>query len=431
MKPKRLRVGRKSPPSFKQPKLRVEFQCLPEFTGNLELAASILQQPGGAKLVNMRDRNGSTPLYACAWYNRIQICELMCNLGANTNNRNIRNNTALMLAMEKGHMEIVHILLKYDAKLSFDDIKVVCYKRKQPIEPRIMTLLQQFKCFVDLSHLRELEAQRLNMENNFKKWDTLFSENGKPWHGRNYYLSSLRKKRLVQRSFRYNKMCREIVGAKRRIRDMNIQGVTDNTELCDFGDLFRGDRPKTPRGFGAVKTSTHSKFDERPTTAPGRLSGNKKTPAQHFIDIYNKEYVKRFTDMLNKAVNPQAIKTRSRSSQKRMSIRGNKKKGCFGSSPRRIPHSPRGRRNSPASSLSSAQNQWSSRAHKVLKPDTKRVQSCPLEVKSLISTMGSPSYRQRFSTRDKGSICPTPRRNVVLPPHQPKLPWKDSVGKSR
>jgi hypothetical protein len=87
--------------------------------------------------IDFVDRNGSTPLFhgivlnlfararslmcwcccAAAWENHVQIAQLLLEAGADVNWRNVRGNTALDMALEKGHADLVRLLLRFGAHM--------------------------------------------------------------------------------------------------------------------------------------------------------------------------------------------------------------------------------------------------------------------------------------------------------------------------
>jgi len=87
----------------------------------LKIIKALLQK--GANL-DIKNRNGNTPLIEAAKYTDTEIIKLLIDAGANTNNINIQNNngdTALMYASHNNNPEIVKMLLDNDANPNIQD----------------------------------------------------------------------------------------------------------------------------------------------------------------------------------------------------------------------------------------------------------------------------------------------------------------------
>jgi ankyrin repeat protein len=69
--------------------------------------------------VNYRDSNGRTALYwAAIEHDRIDICRLLLDLGADVNQLNKSNSTVLMYAVYNSNIEIMKLLLSRGANLN-------------------------------------------------------------------------------------------------------------------------------------------------------------------------------------------------------------------------------------------------------------------------------------------------------------------------
>ena len=60
--------------------------------------------------VNERNKRGTTPLMHAAWWGSIDAVQLLLTNGAEVNAQNLRKNTALHFAYEKGRRKIVALL---------------------------------------------------------------------------------------------------------------------------------------------------------------------------------------------------------------------------------------------------------------------------------------------------------------------------------
>ncbi len=77
--------------------------------------AQVRQLIGGGVNVNVREKNGWTPLMKAAVWSRNAVINLLLSSGANVNAQNEEGRTALMYVAEHGSMESVRILLKAGA----------------------------------------------------------------------------------------------------------------------------------------------------------------------------------------------------------------------------------------------------------------------------------------------------------------------------
>ena len=60
----------------------------------------------------MQDQNGRTPLYFACYYGKTENVHVLLNSNANPNIHNNDNESPLMVAWSKGHVQIVKIMLK-------------------------------------------------------------------------------------------------------------------------------------------------------------------------------------------------------------------------------------------------------------------------------------------------------------------------------
>ena len=65
--------------------------------------------------INCRDRNGSTALFHCCHPQQLKLVRLLLSMGLNPNLTNIRGNSVLHLAAERGFTEVILILMLYEA----------------------------------------------------------------------------------------------------------------------------------------------------------------------------------------------------------------------------------------------------------------------------------------------------------------------------
>lgn len=67
--------------------------------------------------VNAHDRNGSTGIVHCVWDGHVKAAEKLLELGADPNAANVRQNTALHLACQQGHLDVVRCLMRHGANM--------------------------------------------------------------------------------------------------------------------------------------------------------------------------------------------------------------------------------------------------------------------------------------------------------------------------
>ena len=86
-----------------------------------EIKRLVLQQgkdvAARLEYVNSYDRNGSTPIVHTVWDGHTAAAEMLLDLGADPNAANVRKNTALHLACQQGHMDVVRCLVRHGANM--------------------------------------------------------------------------------------------------------------------------------------------------------------------------------------------------------------------------------------------------------------------------------------------------------------------------
>jgi Ankyrin repeats (3 copies) len=96
-----------------------------------------------ADCVNWTDRNGSSALFHCGWSGRFDIAEVLLKNHANVNIRNVRGNTALHMAVEKSHVELVKFFLEHGADTVGINVREIRKRTKRKISKRIDKLIKQ------------------------------------------------------------------------------------------------------------------------------------------------------------------------------------------------------------------------------------------------------------------------------------------------
>lgn len=68
--------------------------------------------------VNARDKNGSTPIFHTVWPGHLESLRILLENGASPNIQNNRQNTALHLACEREHMDLILLLIQFGASIT-------------------------------------------------------------------------------------------------------------------------------------------------------------------------------------------------------------------------------------------------------------------------------------------------------------------------
>jgi ankyrin repeat protein len=76
-------------------------------------------------VINNKDNNGYTALMIASENGHKEVVELLLNKGANINYKNDDGYTALMLASAKGHKNIVELLLNKGAHIDYKNDKLI------------------------------------------------------------------------------------------------------------------------------------------------------------------------------------------------------------------------------------------------------------------------------------------------------------------
>lgn len=112
--------------------------------GVSELLARIPNVMDRVALVNQPSSSGSTALFTAAWNGSLLLCELLINNGAKVNWSNLRANTAIMMAIEQNHYEVVEFLLKSGAVCDPKEAQRIRDATKKVIDQRIDDLLARY-----------------------------------------------------------------------------------------------------------------------------------------------------------------------------------------------------------------------------------------------------------------------------------------------
>jgi len=102
--------------------------------------------------VNEVDRNGSGILHAVAWHDRRKVCRRILEMRADPNLRNIRRNTPLHLACEKGNKALCTLLIQHGADLGLKDLegltpidKIASEKERKKESKRLYQMQEAWK----------------------------------------------------------------------------------------------------------------------------------------------------------------------------------------------------------------------------------------------------------------------------------------------
>lgn len=82
--------------------------------GNTNMVRSLVSSPDVN--VNLRDKEGDTPLIEAARFGHDGVAKLLLERGADVTVKNNEGKTALMYALQGGHDDVVRVLKQADAK---------------------------------------------------------------------------------------------------------------------------------------------------------------------------------------------------------------------------------------------------------------------------------------------------------------------------
>ena len=71
--------------------------------------------------VNARDKNGSTPIFHPVWPGHLEALRVLLEAGADPNKQNNRQNTALHLACEREHTDLILLLIQFGANITLQN----------------------------------------------------------------------------------------------------------------------------------------------------------------------------------------------------------------------------------------------------------------------------------------------------------------------
>lgn len=90
------------------------FTCVKDEEKNFQIVKLLLEH--GA-LVNEKGAYGSATVYACKYWNA-RVLKLLIEHGADLNEKDVKGKTLLKLAYERGNMDIVNILRRYESRIN-------------------------------------------------------------------------------------------------------------------------------------------------------------------------------------------------------------------------------------------------------------------------------------------------------------------------
>jgi hypothetical protein len=104
-----------------------------------------------ADFVNSKDKNGSTAIFHTVWPGHLSTLHCLLSYGAKPNFQNNKNNTALHLACEQQHFDLILLLISYDASIHLQNINgQTCYDMVQDKNDRVKMENFVKKCWADV-----------------------------------------------------------------------------------------------------------------------------------------------------------------------------------------------------------------------------------------------------------------------------------------
>ena len=137
--------------------------------------------------VNARDKNGSTAIFHTVWPGHLEALRILLENGANPNHQNNRQNTALHLACEREHMDLILLLIQFGASITLLNLNGQrCY---QTLADQAGRSRSENFCKRALNDVRR--GQALNDDSKFR---ITISKDPPPFWSRDFYARNFYEK---------------------------------------------------------------------------------------------------------------------------------------------------------------------------------------------------------------------------------------------